>query len=331
MSQTTSLLAAYLDSSEDTDGVLNLLRDKYANSINTYISHIRREWLTLNKPGPLYEEQMGKLIVKAGNNQAVLRKLKAFHLSDMTEKNKIQQKLKVESFTNNPEFDDALSKIEILPEFMKQLRITNAERCLLQQKSETALNKKGSNVFHVNAAEMVSKCIALLENNKSNIFDLAVALSLLTGRRMIEIFKIGEFNVVDGNGYSALFSGQAKKRTEESYKIPLLAPLSLIQKALLKLRVTKNTDDLTNAEVNLRFSTSCNSAARRVIGFKHHFHDARAIYGVITYNSTMPHSYSLNFFVSKVLGHSNMQQSLNYACLHVDNITDELKHDFKFD
>jgi len=324
MSQTTSLLAAYLDDSGDTAGVLSLLREKYSNSISTYIVHIRREWMTLNKPGPQYEEQFVNLIKKAGTNQPLLKKLKAFHTSDMTTKNRIQQSLKVYSYTNNAEYDALLAKIDIFPDFIKELKITNVERVLLQQKSANALNKKGSNVFQVDADEMVKKCIALIEDNKTNIFEVAVAISVLTGRRMIEVFKTGSFTATD-NPYSALFEGQAKKRTDLTYKIPLLAPLAIIQKALNKLRVTKSTEDLTNAEVNLRFSTSCNSAARRVLGFEKHFHDARAIYAVIAFETRMPHNFSLNFFVSKVLGHVGMQQSLNYACLHVNNVTDDIR------
>lgn len=330
MSQTTSLLAAYLDDSGDTTGVLNLLREKYANSIATYIAHIRREWLTLNKPGPEYEKQFAALITKAGSNQPLLKKLKLFHNATMTEKNKIQQSLKVFSYTNNAEFDTLLAGIDILPEFIKELKVTNAERSLLQAKSEKALNKKGSNVFQVDADAIVHKCVDLLENSKTNIFDLAVAISLLTGRRMIEVFKTGQFIATD-NAFTAIFEGQAKKRTEVSYKIPLLAPLSMIQKGLTKLRLTKNTDDLSNAEVNLRFSTSCNSAARRVLGFEKHFHDARGIYAVVCYESRMPHNLSLNFFVSKVLGHVGMQQSLNYACLHVTNVTEGMKQKIDLD
>jgi hypothetical protein len=150
---------------------------------------------------------------------------------------------------------------------------------------------------------------------------VAAALSLLTGRRCIEIFKTAQFTAV--NDHAAMFSGQAKKNDvahPAAYEIPVLAPPDLINAALVRLRIAKDCSALSNREVNLRYSNSCNSGARRLLGSQHQFHSLRAIYAVVCYNACLPHRYSLNAFVCRVLGHSSLGSSLHYSAIHVENL-----------
>jgi integrase len=126
-----------------------------------------------------------------------------------------------------------------------------------------------------------------------------------------------------------LFTGQAKKghlAEVIAYEIPVLAPPDLVNAALARLRTLKDCSALTNREVNLRYANSCNAAARRLLGDKHHFHDLRGMYAVIAHNCCLPHRYSLNAFVAKVLGHASLGSSLHYCCIHVERL--QKRHKF---
>jgi hypothetical protein len=155
----------------------------------------------------------------------------------------------------------------------------------------------------------------------------------VTGRRMIEVFRTGQFKAVSGDALAASFAGQAKKQDLKSvaYNIPLLAPFDHVTEALNRLRISKNTEDLNNSEVNLRYSSSCNAAARRLLGEGRRFHDCRAVYGVLSFTLAMPHTLSLNLWLCRALGHSSLTNSLNYSSIHVIDVREEDKRQFVFD
>jgi integrase len=145
---------------------------------------------------------------------------------------------------------------------------------------------------------------------------------------MVEIFSVGSFEVVEGDARTLAFTGQAKKKLgagDEVMHIPTLVDASLVLDGINRLRAEKDATGLTNREINQKWANSCQSAARRLLGEHSHFHELRAMYAVISYNVTLPHSYSLNAFVSKVLGHSSLNNSLNYTNINVVNVSPERK------
>jgi Telomere resolvase len=173
----------------------------------------------------------------------------------------------------------------------------------------------------VQASDLLSKCKATLKDTRASPFDTAAALGLLTGRRTVELFKTGTFTPV--NEHAVVFGGQAKKgdlAEPVSYEIPVLAQPELIVTALARLRAAKDSKELTNQDVNLRYANSCNAAVRRLLGKEYHFHTLRGVYAVIAHNACLPHRYSQNAFVAKVLGHATLASSLNYCCICVKNL-----------
>lgn len=331
MSQSVVFLTAYLDETHDTDDVMALLRAKYPSSIAVYISQIKTQWMKLNKSCEGYEEAMTALVKKVLDSpkKKFAKKLNEFHNCTVEEKNNIQKSLKYKQYID-AEIDAELLKIPIIPEFLTDLKISTSERNALAKKSEDALMNKSSNVFNINVKDILTKCHEIIINAESNnLFDVAVALSVVSGRRMIEIMKLGEFTTNESN--EIIFKGQAKKKEGgEEYKIPLLIEFDVFMKALNRLRYIKDCSKLDNNEVNLRYSNSCNVAARRVLGPKRHFHDARAIYAIIGFN-ILSHKLSMNAFIMKVLGHSNFTSSFNYACVSVTDYDEYIdKYKFKF-
>ncbi|KAG5191349.1 hypothetical protein JKP88DRAFT_154228, partial [Tribonema minus] len=217
--------------------------------------------------------------------------------------------------------DESIANLPLLPEYVKKLAMSRNERDVLAKKATKALEKKSVNSMQINAASLIDECVSISGNPKSNPFDLACAIGLVSGRRMIEIFKTAEFELLDRDDRTLLFAGQAKKSfpcDADAYRIPTLAKSSAIVAGLRRLRDRKCADDMDNKQVNLKWSNSANTAARRLLGDGHHFHDLRAIYAVISFNATLPHSFSLNAFVAKVLGHAGLNNSLNYTSIHVN-------------
>ncbi len=342
--KTTALLAAYLEDSKDTQGVLELIRHKYPRSISTYITQIKREWLSLNKTCESYSKDYNDLVstvrgwkAKASSGESktlevALTKLQEFNTMSMQQKYSLQRSLKSRNYTTHAAVDDLLQKLVILPQFIADLKIDVGERVAIQQRSAEALNDKSAASMTIEGSALLQRLSVILTSKKSNIFDVACALSCATGRRMIEVFKVGQFEPIPGQPRTCIFSGQAKKQFENAgYKIPLLFNLSVLQPALTRLRISKSTEDMSNSEVNLKFSSSCNAAARRLFGDGRTYHSCRAVYGVLSYHIAMPHSYSLNLWLSKVLGHVSMVNSLNYSSIHVEKLDEKDKHAFNFE
>ncbi len=343
--KTTAVLAAYLEHSKDAPAMLALLRDKYPRSLSTYLTLIRKDWLTLNTVGPDYEKDMAK--VRRGLQerraaattrteqralaQALIR-LDEFDGLDTAQRYAVQRGLRQQGYTNHAPTDEALTGVRLLPDYVADLRMNTTERLEVQRRSQESLEKKSGDAFEVAASAKIRQSVALLQDPRSNAFDLACALSFVTGRRMVEIFRTGSFDPVAGDDRAAVFSGQAKKRDSEDapYKIPLLAELADVNAGLARLRTMKNTEDMTNSDVNLRYSTSCNSAARRFFGPGRKFHDMRMAYGVVSFHAAMPHTYSINLWLSKALGHQGIGNSLNYSCVHVVGLDDAHKMKFTF-
>ena len=54
------------------------------------------------------------------------------------------------------------------------------------------------------------------------------------------------------------------------------------------------------------------------LGSDYHIHSLRGIYAAVCYDPCLPHRYSLNAFVSRVLRYSSSGSSLHYSAKHVE-------------
>ncbi len=145
-----------------------------------------------------------------------------------------------------------------------------------------------------------------------HVMTLAAALLMLTGRRFIEIIKLGVFSGATRRR-SLVFAGQAKTRNAETaqtepYVIPVLANPTLILKAIDVLRRRTNVADLDNQKVNGRYSKHLGTHAAQL------FHDAnrmalipkelRAAYATTAFAWYCPNGTSMNAYFAAILGHS---------------------------
>jgi integrase len=341
-----ALLAAYLDETKDYAGTLEFVRQKWPKSLPTCVSEIKNLCLSLDTHGPNFQRDLDAAIVTAKRAatgikgaertrmKAAIASLTNFAALPLKQKVAVQKSIRTRSYSGVSLVDDLISAIDVLPEHLKKFRLTTAEMNAFAKKNSDSLQTKSMNSVTVKGDELIERCEEILRApvkgekgarpKAPTAFDLACALALLTGRRMTEIFKTAEFERVSGDTRSLLFSGQIKKgciAEDEAYVIPVLADAALIVAGFERLRRLKDASELSNKEVNLRWSTSANDAARRMLGADRHFHDLRATYAVLAYTAALPHTLSLNAFVGRVLGHVGLSHSLNYTALHVEDFT----------
>ena len=333
MSSTTTTLAWYLLDTKDSKGVVNFIREKWPKSLSSYISQTKATWMTLDVISEDYAAQYTSAIATVDAAIATARsaekemlrnaktKLESFNAMNLAGKHAVQRRLRSSQYSGHSMVDDLIAGFTIFPAYINDLKVSVPERTALQKQATVALEAKSTESITVQASELISNCKAVLKDTRANPFDTAAALALLTGRRTVEIFKTGNFTEV--SEHSVAFTGQAKKNLDEStsYEVPVLAPPELINTALERLRAAKDCSVLTNRDVNLRYANSCNAAARRLLGQEHHFHTLRGVYAVLVYHACLPHKYSLNAFIAKVLGHTSLSSSLHYCCIHVENLT----------
>jgi hypothetical protein len=146
----------------------------------------------------------------------------------------------------------------------------------------------------------------------------AVALMVLTGRRSIEVLKLGGVSAISGRNDVVMFSGQAKTKEVEvpPYEIPVLAPADKLIAAWNELRKKKDFSALTPDEVNARCAKSLNETAEAVYGAcvdgrKIKPKDLRAIYGTICCAALKPESMSRTVYLATILGHRMYDQDVD--------------------
>jgi TolA-binding protein len=87
--------------------------------------------------------------------------------------------------------------------------------------------------------------------------DIAAGLAVLTGRRSTEILKTAQFE--HKTPYSVTFTGALKRQGETatlSFEIPTLCPAEKVITSITKLRKRIQTANLTNREINKKYSES---------------------------------------------------------------------------
>lgn len=136
---------------------------------------------------------------------------------------------------------------------LSYFNLAKHEKNDVSQRDRQRVRQDKTNRHSFNAVAVIDKALELLESN-SYIAKVA-GLYLLTGRRHEEILITGKFEkpVFENDEVSligewlkhdiesSLFSGQVKRKGNDDipYNLPLLAPLEIIQKAILWLRINK--------------------------------------------------------------------------------------------
>jgi hypothetical protein len=178
-------------------------------------------------------------------------------------------------------------------------------------------------MMEFDTSEVLAKlCPYLLDPNAKRHY-LAAALLAVTGRRTIEILKLGRLYLGPdqrADGYSCWFDGQAKQGLipTKAYVIPLLAPFHIVKAALTRVRKLYETEDVTEERVNSHLAKSIINFTTNILSTNPHA--LRAVYAVTTYELSKT-KMSLIGHIMKVLGHSGSSSAAYYQRVAVVNPT----------
>lgn len=242
------------------------------------------------------------------------------------------------------------SSLKVEHEILFHLALDSAQKSKVKAQQGEALERKQHDSVTISkpaVMNMISEGLA-----SKSIYKQMYALALASGRRFIEIAKLGAFEQV--SEFKMLFSGQAKKRAghvEKPYEIYSLIPvnefisafnavrsspkLEKIHQRVASRRAEKEmvTPDFDNSAFNQTSAVSANEAAKLMMIAENmaeivdestiyagtstevKFKDSRAIYASIClkkWHESDAPQLDDNAFVSSLMGHEGGTAHLNY-------------------
>lgn len=322
--------AELLYRTKDTFGVLQRIRDKYAlSSFPSQMSRVKEEWYKYGDRHQDYEQMYARGHQSLVNQQVSSRfimQYRQFHKDDIKEQLRKSRLASRGELTGSRRTDSAISKLRILPDYMSDYRLTKDDISKNNARSEECLEKRAMNCIVVKDGErLVLKCQEIVKELTEDTFIIAAAVAVLCGRRSIEILKTGNFNNSLKGSYSCTFEGAAKKRgVVERIHIPLLIKYRHLIKAIEHIRNKVPVGDMTNAEINSKYSHKLGDAAKILMTcLETRFHDLRAVYGCLTHEM-FQNNCSINIWLKKVLMHDNIDTSVFYSRCKVHNCSSNL-------
>lgn len=195
---------------------------------------------------------------------------------------------------------------------LKYLNFTEDEWRAINAPSEEALRERRENPgFVPDPDAVVVKAASLLESSYWQ--DVALGLSVVTGRRVTEILKTGVLH--PETDWTLTFSGQLKKRDEvlPPYEIPTLIRADLVLAAWHRLRKMLDCSALTKEEVDARYAPEVRAVATRHFGSlvptrvgheeQLYTHLFRCIYGQIAKLYFAPDTTPYFDYLAEIYGH----------------------------
>jgi hypothetical protein len=230
----------------------------------------------------------------------------------------------------------------LLPAHVRSVAILPAEKFQSERMSRTALREKHANVHVVRDGDALLRRAEriLASADAHGLYDLALALLLVTGRRTVEILNgVSTFAACPDDPHACVFTGQAKRRRDvshsaaASYPIPLLVPCDLVAAGLAALRAqqarrctTPRAGPITNEQVSRQYQSSLGQHLRNrtPLGEEagRHPHGLRALYVTLVHSLfDCPQTWSLQELATRVCGHSDIAAGLAYTAVVCQNVS----------
>ncbi len=236
---------------------------------------------------------------------------------------------------------DELTKIKVHHELIGKLVPIKADLKKRKKSMRTNKEARNSNVKTINYIQI--KEIIKDGLVSDDFYELVLAVALATGRRAIEVARVGKFGIVSVNMGSIrvesdiLFKGVAKKRFSEQnpdgYIIPTEYDAQQIVDAVDRLRNTRrylndskaiaNEPESThNTIINRRIANGLNKCIKYMLGDNMVFKDSRGIAGAIAHKKFKDQErykgLSRNAFYQKYYIHETLEQSTDYGHFEID-------------
>lgn len=194
---------------------------------------------------------------------------------------------------------------------LRYLNLTEDEWAQLHALSEARQRQRREDQqFFSDPEKIVALASDLLKHERWD--DIAIALAVLTGRRVGEVLKTAIFS--DATRYTVVFNGQLKRRdkTMKPYEIPTLCEAALVLDAVERLRGSLDCSALSAEEIDKKYTPSVRKAAEHWFGellpsreghddlYTHLF---RSIYGQIAVLHFTPMKKNRLDYMSQIYGH----------------------------
>lgn len=319
------------------------------HTLNAYLTKVRKAFTATGYKHHQFESKLNALIKKHRAHEDFLKTL--FDLSIPKVSASIREYIlvllanrqKLARQTDKDKLDtfiEQLKRLPVVPVFITDLQLNDLERAERVEKVTKVLKEKKSDQIKLDVEKVHSLITSLFRSTRPA--DLALGISIATGRRAIETIIQGVFEPI--NEFEMKFSGQAKDRTKvKSYTIPTLVSTCLINDALIRLRDSQKVKDLnqamTDAETTNDFYTpnetfnnqsrmfTLNATERlQTLGNKATgwtFKDSRAIYARLSYDlykseciANKKKVMDEGDFFSVHLGHSDELAKENYKVFY---------------
>ena len=178
----------------------------------------------------------------------------------------------------------------------KLVKISYEDKGKVIEKAQVSLEKLQSSIIEVNQGDIIK----IIKNNykSDNPFDRAIALLLASGSRPIELFdKTITYKKIDK--YIEQSNIAKQRDTEKSVVKPILG--------ITVNQFIKSREQLLNQEYD---NNKLNESSRKLLGLN--AYSTRKIYGALSYK-LHGHSTTLNYYLSKVLGHEGLNTANHYT------------------
>lgn len=314
--------AELLYRSKDAEVVLNNIRNKYTtSSFASQMSRVKAEWYNFNERHVDFERTMSseyERLKKEDVSKRAMKELKHYIRDDLVVQMKKLRSAKASegTFSGDEDVDFLIKSTPILPDYMKKYRLTPEDKIISSEISRKSLEARSMDCIQVdNADKLLEKCKKVIKELSEDPFIIAGCLSIVCGRRSIEILKTGTFHVNEGNDLSCLFSGAAKKKVicNKFCVIPLLMKSKYVIAGLQHIRENIPCDGLSNSQINSKYSHKLGDSAKILmnnLGVR--FHDLRCIYGMLSFHM-FQHDGSINIWLKKSLLHETLDTSVFYS------------------
>jgi hypothetical protein len=348
-------IAEQLKDHRNTSAVMDELRMVYPklNSFHTAVNKLRAYLITFEEHHPDYEGRMRDLEDElvdtytksletdgtGTGDQAVLNSLKFlydFKGVPLRRQLHIVKKLRLgQLHVPSPTLQGKMESVPLLPDYIQRLQLTQEEQASVKRTMGEAQTLRSTNVLSIdNPDVLVRSLTSILRKRTSSTEDLCVALALLTGRRTIEILRLGSLATIKNHSQFLAFQGQAKtgltaiasvtSDTQRSYVIPVLCDGALVVRRLRdvqsQVQAQFGTENYANERVNQKYSNKLGKAAKRLVHPNFRFHDLRTLYALISFEAFKPHTYSINAWIQIVLGHAGLGMSTHYTRMHIGHV-----------
>lgn len=285
-------LATRLMDAHDPEGVMKVFRERYPNLETTDASRAVEMWCSVRRiivhneryRNPNYPFEMGAFL-QTLTNQRDMETVRAIMDAQLYQQHNAQvvRTLKL----SNREVDIAFKSIHpVMDPFYEFVLPIQTMTRRNEARAQSRLNRhngdhkaRASTLTRDELAGVKSRAIDIIttyphinEPTRNDLGALALALMIVTGRRLSEVMTTAMFMPVDGNPFQAHVTGILKgDDLARQHTIPLVAPHDLVIAAVVYLR--ENLDISAN-----HVSTIISRIGNRVIGHTLAHSERRGVY-----------------------------------------------------